>query len=104
MTEHELGYLYQELGTKTSFRIAELLPGNDDDPIQCRVHPASWSDASIPEYQAISYVWGDLNQKTDIICHGKSLKVTQNLYNALGHFRQRGRSRYLWADAIWYVV
>ncbi|KAL5587113.1 hypothetical protein FOVSG1_012249 [Fusarium oxysporum f. sp. vasinfectum] len=48
MTEHELGYLYQELGTQTSFRIAEILPGNDDDPIQCRVHPASWSDASIP--------------------------------------------------------
>ncbi|TXC06831.1 hypothetical protein FocTR4_00009690 [Fusarium oxysporum f. sp. cubense] len=52
MTEHELGYLYQELGTQTSFRIAELLPGNDDDPIQCRVHPASWSDASIPKRNA----------------------------------------------------
>ncbi|KAH7199484.1 hypothetical protein DER44DRAFT_842492 [Fusarium oxysporum] len=68
MTEHELGYLYQELGTQTSFRIAELLP--------------------------------DLNQKIDIICHGKRLMVTQNLYNALGHFKQRDRSRYLWADAI----
>ncbi|KAF5538732.1 het-domain-containing protein [Fusarium phyllophilum] len=100
MTEHEVGYLYQELGTETSFRIAELLPGKESDPIECRVHPTSWSDASIPEYEAISYVWGDLNQKANIICHGKRLKVTQNLYNALGHFRQRDKSRYLWADAI----
>ncbi|KAF4487803.1 HET-domain containing protein [Fusarium agapanthi] len=100
MTEHELGYLYQELGTEASFRIAELLPGDDNDPIECRVHPASWSDTSIPEYEAISYVRGDLNQKANIICHGRRLKVTQNLYNALHHFRQRDKSRYLWADAI----
>ncbi|KAF4945241.1 hypothetical protein FGADI_12101 [Fusarium gaditjirri] len=100
MTENELGYMYQELGTQTSFRIAEILPGNDNDPIQCLVHSASWPDHSIPEYEAISYVWGDLTQKADIICHGKRLKVTQNLYDALGHFRHSDRSRYLWADAI----
>ncbi|KAI8723093.1 HET domain-containing protein [Fusarium sp. LHS14.1] len=100
MSQHELQYSYQELGTQTSFRIAELLPGNDDDPIQCRVHSASWSDPKIPEYEAISYVWGNPNLKADIICHGKRLKVTQNLFNALAHFRQRDRPRYLWADAI----
>ncbi|KAF5528917.1 het-domain-containing protein [Fusarium mexicanum] len=100
MTEHKLRYLYQELGTQTSFRIAELLPGDDNDPIECHVHPVSWSDTSIPEYEAISYVWGDQNQKANIICHGRRLKVTQSLYNALRHFRQRDKSRYLWADAI----
>ncbi|PNP79445.1 hypothetical protein FNYG_07280 [Fusarium nygamai] len=100
MTEHELGYLYQELGTETSFRIAELLPGDGNAPIECLVHSVSWSDASIPDYEAISYVWGDPSQKANIICHGKRLKVTQNLYNALSHFRQRDKSRYLWADAI----
>ncbi|EGU75666.1 hypothetical protein FOXB_13815 [Fusarium oxysporum f. sp. conglutinans Fo5176] len=82
MTEHELGYLYQELGIGLGhhhYRGEVLRFG-----------------MSIPEYEAISYAWGDLNQKTDIICHGKRLKVTQNLYNALGHFKQRDRSRYLW--------
>ncbi|EXK85961.1 hypothetical protein FOQG_10024 [Fusarium oxysporum f. sp. raphani 54005] len=92
MTEHELGYLYQELGIGLGhhhYRGEVLRFGMR---FVCRVHPASWSDASIPEYEAISYAWGDLNQKTDIICHGKRLKVTQNLYNALGHFKQRDRS------------
>ena len=95
-------YQYEDLPTLTSFRVAELLPGEENSPISCLLHKVNWFKPL--EYEAISYAWGDPNVTAPIICNGKTLIVTQNLHKGLNHLRLTDRSRFLWADAIWYVV
>ena len=95
-------YQYADLPNETSFRVLELLPGKDDDPISCLLHMADRSQPSnVPPFEAISYAWGDPTIKAPVICHGKRVNVTQNLHCALTHFRHHDRSRFMWADALW---
>ncbi|KAF2135509.1 uncharacterized protein K452DRAFT_203225, partial [Aplosporella prunicola CBS 121167] len=59
-------------------------------------------------YEALSYTWHidrDYEAPTPgrmrtIICNGKTLKVHQNLYNALLQLRQHNRGHPFWIDAI----
>jgi hypothetical protein len=91
-------YDYDTLPSAPSFRVVELLPGNNGDII-CKLHTVFWE--ADPEYEAISYAWGDSNSKEQVLCDGKSVEVTKNLYTALTHLRYEDRSRFLWADALW---
>ncbi len=51
-------------------------------------------------YEALSYVWGDANDRETSFLNGVLFKVTRNLYSALRHLRYADRSRTLWIDAI----
>jgi len=53
-----------------------------------------------PYYEALSYVWGDRTEKPSISLSGLDIKVTKNLYNALGHLRFKEYPRVLWIDAL----
>lgn len=102
MTEVSLGsYEYEDLPSPPpgSFRVAEILAGNDSDPVSCSLHITDWQDPQ--EYEALSYAWGDVNAKATVICQGRKLEVTQSLYKGLAQLRYQDRSRFLFADAIW---
>lgn len=100
MSEYPLNpYQYEDLPTQTSFRVVELLPGKEGDPVSCSLHAVSWSNPL--EYEAISYAWGDPNARAPVTCDGKRVEVTQNLHRGLIHLRFQDRSRFLWADALW---
>jgi hypothetical protein len=92
-------YRYDKMHPQNSFRVLELLPGQEEDPISCLLHIVEWSNPL--EYEAISYAWGDANDRKSVTCQGTELEVTRNLHNGLKHFRLQDRSRILWADAIW---
>ena len=92
-------YQYEDLPTQTSFRVMELLPGQESNPVSCLLHIVDWSNPL--EYEAISYAWGNPSARAPITCHGKRLEVTQNLHRGLTHLRLQDRSRFLWVDAIW---
>ena len=92
-------YQHDDLPTEQSFRITEILPGDVDSPISCLLHVANWSDH--PEYEAVSYTWGDANVKAAVLCHGQRLEITASLYQALNHLKLSQRSRFLWTDALW---
>ena len=94
-------YTYDDLPDPppATFRIAEILPAEVSDPVTCLLHIVDWSN--LPEYEALSYTWGDANARATIICEGKTLSVTQNLYGALEHLRHKDRSRFVYADALW---
>ena len=89
---------YAKLTTASSIRLLDLMPGRGNDEIFCQLRQADLR--SEPEYEAISYVWGDANMTQNITCGGCSCKVTTNLFHALQRFRRPDRSRYLWADAL----
>ena len=91
-------HIYDPLKLDNSFRLAELLPGEELDTIQCQLYESSLDDAT--KYQALSYTWGEPNEKTNIVCNGKSLRVPINLRDFLRRIRDPKESRILWADSI----
>jgi Heterokaryon incompatibility protein (HET) len=90
---------YQYKNLPTPFRVMELLPGQEGDPVSCLLHIVDLCNP--PEYEAVSYAWGDPSDKAEVTCDEKSLLVTKNLQKGLAHLRLQDRSRFLWADAIW---
>jgi hypothetical protein len=94
------GYQYTTLPSDTSFRDLELSPGFEDDLIDIRLTSTDWK--CVPNYEAISYAWGDAADIVECKCDGKALSITRSLHEALVTFRRSDGSRNLWADAIWY--
>ncbi|KAK4125188.1 HET-domain-containing protein [Parathielavia appendiculata] len=79
-------------------RLLLLLPGGFNDPIQCSLTHESL--ASAPEYQALSYTWGDATQTSLILLDGAEYPITTNLETSLRYLRDpRGYIR-LWVDAL----
>lgn len=79
------------------------MPSKDErGDIQCELFEYSIleSDTANHPYEALSYVWGGEDKPQSILIDNKALKVTQNLYTALLHFRNRQCPRLLWVDAI----
>ncbi|KAI0383435.1 HET-domain-containing protein [Hypomontagnella monticulosa] len=94
-------YCYVPFGTEpecNQFRILTLLPGSGEQPLECILEHGEIGES--PPYEAISYVWGDPENKVEIICNGKTLAITAGLEEALRHFRLRSEKKSLWADAI----
>ncbi|KAK4448890.1 heterokaryon incompatibility protein-domain-containing protein [Podospora aff. communis PSN243] len=54
----------------------------------------------VPEYEALSYTWGDSSQKRTIGLNGIDFDVTTNLHAALNRLRLPDSKRLLWVDAI----
>lgn len=49
---------------------------------------------------ALSYVWGPANFTRKILVSGKPVYVTDQLYHAMKHLRQRDKPRSIWIDAL----
>lgn len=83
-----------------SIRLIILQPnrtGKKTGVVHCRLVHRTF--ACKPQYEALSYTWGDIEPTETIYVNGAPLRVRANLYLALSHFRQ-GEPRTLWADAI----
>ncbi|KIM99723.1 hypothetical protein OIDMADRAFT_19757 [Oidiodendron maius Zn] len=78
-------------------RLLTILPSKTSD-ICCSVAVQSL-DKQIP-YIALSYVWGDSTSQRRITCDGRALEVTENLYHAIQHLKQKQITEPLWIDAI----
>lgn len=91
-------HLYQPLRPPASFRVLELQPGYHSKPIHCELANASLEE--VPNYEALSYCWGDLGDTQIIHCNGRSFPITSNLHEALVNLRRPDRKRTLWVDAI----
>jgi hypothetical protein len=78
--------------------------------LQCEMTTVSLED--VPKYIALSYVWGDVGDTTEIAVDGKIRHVTSNLASALESIQRRLYSdeeteegplnlpSFLWADAL----
>ncbi|KAI7479403.1 hypothetical protein KC357_g4206 [Hortaea werneckii] len=84
---------------KREIRIILLQPSDEEDD-------ALYADLEIvslyskPEYKAISYVWGDPSDTTDMFLNGGKVKITKSLGAALRRFRDSSDLVALWADAV----
>ncbi|KAI8944090.1 HET-domain-containing protein [Xylaria longipes] len=80
------------------FRLILLLPGDLSSNIHCRLLVSSLDYT--PDFEALSYVWGDTNDKLAISMDGQAHNVTRNLHSALDFLRYPDRVRTLWVDAL----
>lgn len=87
---------YSELKDR-EFRLIHVLPGNTET-IECNIIHESFD--SNPEYTALSYAWGDVDDRVDITVHGHRFSVTASLYAALRVLRNEYKAIVLWADAL----
>ena len=92
-------YQYSPLDPRQrQIRLIQLEPGAWPDGIRCSIHTISFDGQ--PVYDALSYVWGDPNNRKPIQLNGHSFEVTENLWIVLRRLRDHGIRRELWIDAI----
>ena len=90
--------LYCRLPTRRHIRLLSLLPLASGPELSVSID--SHMIDSVPQYEALSYVWGEAHRSILIRCNGTSLAVTQSLYSALEHLRTPEGLRVMWIDAI----
>ena len=62
-------------------RLLQLEPGGGNDEIVCYIH--HHYRASLPQYEAISYTWGDVLPSRGVSINETYLEVRENCYYAL---------------------
>lgn len=78
-----------------SIRLLRLRGVNHDNN-ELKVFPLK----ECPEFRALSYCWGDLNDTLHMHCNGQCLNITRNLHLALEHFESEYAGQLFWIDAI----
>lgn len=91
--------------------MVELFPRVDNEIIQIKLSHRGLAD--LPQCAALSYEWGSPDRNHDVLCNGKVLIVTSNLYAALESLRCAASNledlrteesppslKWLWIDAI----
>ena len=90
-------HVYDKL-SNDKIRLIELLPGRFEEPLACHIIAVKLSKR--PQYEAISYVWGDAKVRKPIYTSKGYINITTNLADALRQLRHPQSKRTLFADAI----
>lgn len=111
-------YEYSALDESASeIRLMTLLPGRFEDDFFITMETVVLTKELIPQYEALSYVWGSKDNPMDIsvkarkpkrsgpfsllgLSRRRTISVTQNLATALPYLRKRDKPRVFWIDAI----
>jgi hypothetical protein len=84
--------------SRREIRVLDLAPGKIGKELTCSIRVIGLdSDA---EYEALSYVWGDLNTQKDVDIGGQRTPVTDNLHLALQRLRHPTKTRTIWIDQL----
>lgn len=96
-----------------ALRLVRLKAGAWEEPLDCELR--TFNAESVPPYIALSYVWGNLNNKVRLQLNCQDFNATENLYHALRRIRAWDRTNeaqdlklgvdtdnllWIWADAI----
>ncbi|KAF5227582.1 hypothetical protein FANTH_14731 [Fusarium anthophilum] len=97
--------IYKPLdNSRQEIRLLTLLPPREEDEnIHCTLsHAVLNTSAGNPEYEALSYVWGEPNFSEPIILNDHTFFITPSLKYILSCLRQRqdDKPRVIWVDAI----
>jgi hypothetical protein len=84
--------------SKREIRILNLSPGVRQDIVICDLRIVDLDEK--PEYEALSYVWGETKDGKNIVVSGHPVVVTSNLYDALVRLRLPTKKRTLWVDQL----
>jgi hypothetical protein len=97
-------YSYKPLHTGNTIRLLRLEPGQGSEPLKGELYRTKLVDArgASPQYEALSYVWGEGTFSQEIHTPGGIISLTPSLAMALRRVRTRhpDRAQQIWADAI----
>jgi hypothetical protein len=82
----------------SNIRLLHIHPSNQLWGIETTLNCTSFLET--PRYRALSYTWGDSDRRKPITVNGKKMMVTEDLWKALFHIRDRQHTQTLWVDAI----
>ena len=82
------------------FRLLIVSPGTSEQTLQCRLRTVSFDETGPPQYETISYCWGDLRKHESVTVDGIPLQVPPSAAAALRRMRKPNTERVLWLDAI----
>lgn len=95
---------YHERLSVGEFRLILLQPCQDvSAPLEIKLVTKTLIEyhySIVNHYAALSYVWGDINDKRTVSVNGKSLEITATLHSALRHLRNPEGELQVWADGI----
>ncbi|KAF4337340.1 heterokaryon incompatibility [Fusarium beomiforme] len=84
---------------KPGFRLMRLERGQQSQ-LRCHLFQAYLDEEDLIPYAALSYVWGGQNTPHEILVNGKTLWITESLYEALHRLRKPNKDRIFWVDAL----
>ena len=87
------------LDTKT-IRVLHMKPGDENDQIQGSLRHLELDTEPSPQYECVSYVWGNPQSVRSITINEQCVVVQKNLYDALRYIRSKTKTVIVWADAI----
>jgi hypothetical protein len=92
--------IFHTLDSKArEIRLVVLLPAADFSArVQCRFKTVSL--VSLPEFEAISWCWGDRTETEMIDLEGRAWALRTHLASALRLIRHADHERIIWADAL----
>ena len=91
-------YNYRPLRPNSYIRVLVVEPGYGGELLRCSLEELDLD--SQPQFNALSYCWGDVSDTRIISCEGYSLSITKNLYDALLRLRKPDLTLRIWADAL----
>jgi hypothetical protein len=85
-----------------SIRLLRLMPNRDETTvIECQLFNYTLESVKGTHlYEALSYVWGNLDETVAIFIGKHCFKVTKNLHAALLRLRNHSIERIVWVDAV----
>ncbi|OCK92863.1 uncharacterized protein K441DRAFT_726122 [Cenococcum geophilum 1.58] len=83
-----------------AIRVLYLELGDESDEIRAHLQLLSLDTDLPPQYECVSYVWGDPSFTKRAIINEQYIQITKNLYDALYHIRSKIKTMVIWADAI----
>ena len=84
--------------TKDQIRLLKVSPGLTEEPLRCSLERIPLNSKA--HYTALSYCWGDANDRANITVNGQDISVTRNLASALKRMRNVNQNTLVWADAL----
>ena len=92
-------FTYDKLDTRCGqFRLCTLPPGRVEDQLCCTLKTVFLDEN--PEYDTLSYAWGEPVFNKKIRANEGHLFITTSLYTALCYLRNPDEPRTIWADGI----
>jgi len=101
MAEHRANFtIYGRLNAgNREIRLIHLYPSDTDDDV-VRIDLSTVSLDANPDYEAISYCWGEPTNTVDILVGSELLRITASLHGALRCLRSSDDVVVMWADAV----
>ncbi|EFW99939.1 heterokaryon incompatibility protein [Grosmannia clavigera kw1407] len=91
--------LYRSLPNNgDTFRLAELQPGREGDPVVLTLLPKLLSQGD--DYEALSYVWSSAENEAKVLVNGMHVPIRRSLFEFFTVLRSSKQPRLLYADAI----